>query len=206
MFTGLVEKKGKVIANTPTDVGCRLVIDAHFDSLQLGESIAVNGVCLTLRVDESQHLIFDVSPETCALTTLVQLSVGEAVNLERALLASARLGGHYVSGHVDTTAVVESMIPVEDYMIVTIGHFKMPADNYLLPKGSITLDGVSLTINQVKDGCIEVMLVPHTQEVTTLGALSVGRRLNIEFDYLTRIVAHQLSVMIPGFKASGVEK
>ena len=206
MFTGLVEKKGKVIANTPTEVGCRLVIDAHFDSLQLGESIAVNGVCLTLLLDESGHLLFDVSPETCALTTLVQLSVGEEVNLERAMLASARLGGHYVSGHVDTTAVVESMVQVDDYLNLIIGHFKLPADNYLLPKGSITLNGVSLTINQVKDGCIEVMLVPHTLEVTTLGALSVGRLLNIEFDYLTRIVAHQLSVMIPGFKASGVEK
>ena len=206
MFTGIVETKGQVIANIPTDVGCRLMIDAPMDSLQLGESIAVNGVCLTLLLDERNYLMFDVSPETCELTTLRELRLGDEVNLERALLVSARMGGHYVSGHVDTTAQVESMANLDDYIKLTIGNFKMPAENYLLPKGSITLDGVSLTINQVKDGCIELMLVPHTLEVTTMGTWAVGRRVNIEFDYLTRIVAHQLSVMIHGFKASGVEK
>ncbi len=192
MFTGLIETRGEVVANVHGEVANRLLIRLHLEQLQVGESIAVNGVCLTLVSNEEHQLAFDVSPETLSCTTLGQLKVGDCVNIERAMLATARFGGHYVSGHVDTKAFIASIIPVDDYIEMTVGGFLMPADMYLLPKGSITLDGVSLTINSVADGCIKVMLVPHTLALTTLGQLQVGQSLNVEFDYLTRIVAHQL--------------
>ena len=195
MFTGLIEQHGKVLANVSGPLSNRLMIHADFEDLQPGESIAVNGVCLTLLPHVGPELVFDVSPETLKLTTIGTLLAGNSVNIERALLATSRLGGHYVSGHVDTTASLMSRTLRDDYIEMTVGGFATPACQYLLPKGSITLDGVSLTINEVVEGCIKVMLVPHTLAVTTLGQLQVGQRINVEFDYLTRIVAHQLAYM-----------
>jgi len=195
MFTGLIEKKGEVVANLNGNIANRLLIRAPFEALQPGESIAVNGVCLTLLPENDGKLAFDVSPETLKITTLGNLSVGNSVNIERAMLATARYGGHYVSGHVDTTACVKSMVSVDDFINMTIGEFAMPADAYMLPKGSICIDGVSLTINEVVDGCIKVMLVPHTLAVTTLGQLRAGQRINVEFDYLTRVIIHQLDTL-----------
>ena len=193
MFTGLIEAQGVVLANIAHEGANRLVIRADFDDLQTGESIAVNGVCLTLLPDRSQGLAFDVSPETLAVTCLGQLKAEQWVNLERAMLATARFGGHYVNGHVDSTAHVVSVTPIEnDYVEMIIGGFAACDTIYLLSKGSVTLDGVSLTINAVRDNCISVLLVPHTLAHTTLGHRIVGDCLNVEFDYLTRIVAHQL--------------
>ncbi len=197
MFTGLIEQQGTVLNNTALGVSNRLLIRASFDDLQYGESIAVNGVCLTLLPDDSHGLAFDVSPETLARTNLGQLNSGDVVNLERAMKASTRFGGHYVNGHVDTTASLISVTPIRDYIEMIIGVFAACDTIYLLPKGSVTLDGVSLTINALDNDCIRVMLVPHTLEQTTLGRLPVGARLNVEFDYLTRIVAHQLGNVKP---------
>ena len=196
MFTGLIEKSGKVIANRQAAVGNHLLIEAHFEQLHQGESIAINGVCLTLLQAGAgeQQLAFDLSPETLKLTTLGELRLGDSVNIERAMLATARFGGHYVSGHVDTTAKVQSVTTTGEYTEIVIGEFAVPAEKYLLPKGSITLDGVSLTINEVVKDSMKVMLVPHTLSVTTLGQLKQGLRLNVEFDYLTRIVAHQIAL------------
>ncbi|CEK10427.1 riboflavin synthase [Legionella hackeliae] len=195
MFTGLIEECGEVIANIQNEVANRLLIKSSFANLQIGESIAVNGVCLTLIPEQEEaYLAFDVSPETLALTTLEQLQVGDWVNLERAMSASARFGGHYVSGHVDTTAALKTIEPIGEFLKITIGDFAVCASMYLLPKGSITLDGVSLTINTVVEDGIELMLVPHTLAKTTFGQLKTGQRLNVEFDYLTRIVAHQLKI------------
>ena len=194
MFTGLIEQQGDVIQNTVLDVSLRLLIRAQFEQLQAGESITVNGVCLTLLPDFSDGLAFDVSPETLKLTNLGQLQQGSRVNLERAMQASTRFGGHYVNGHVDSTAVIQSLTKIDDYIEMSIGGFAACDTIYLLPKGSITLDGVSLTINALKDGVISVMLVPHTLAHTTLGLRQVGDRLNVEFDYLARIVAHQLQM------------
>ena len=182
MFTGLIQAQGVVIANTAYDVANSLVIRADLEQLQAGESIAVNGVCLTLLPDFSQGLAFDVSPETLKLTNLGQLKPGQGVNLERSMLATTRFGGHYVNGHVDTTAILESVTPVGEYVEMIIGGFAACDTIYLLPKGSVTSH----------DARISVMLVPHTLAHTTLGHKRAGDRLNVEFDYLTRIVAHQL--------------
>ena len=197
MFTGLIEKRGEVIANQKGDIANQLMIKASFDHLQLGESIAVNGVCLTLISAENDQLAFDVSPETIKLTTLGELCVGDYVNIERAMLATTRFGGHYVSGHVDTTASVDSITALGDFIEMKIGGFANDK-RYLLPKGSITLDGVSLTINAVDEASITLMLVPHTLAVTTFGQMLIGQYINVEFDYLTRIVAHQMEMMREG--------
>lgn len=195
MFTGLIETIGTVQANQNNNVANRLVISSNFEQLVAGESIAVNGVCLTLLPIEVAGLLhFDVSPETLKRTTLGALLNGDAVNLERAMVASARFGGHYVSGHVDTTAHVQSIAPVGDYVQLELSGFMQQAKLYLIPKGSITVEGVSLTINAVTEESVSLMLVPHTLAQTTLNKLVVGQLVNIEFDYFTRIVAHQLQL------------
>lgn len=194
MFTGLVEHKAEVLANDSSHAGKRLIISSPYPALQSGESIAVNGVCLTCLPGGEGQMLFDVSPETLEKTTLGQLMPGQGVNLERAMLADTRFGGHYVSGHVDTTACLHSLQPVGEYLQMIVNHFVAADRLYLIPKGSITLDGVSLTINHVDSDAIELMLVPHTLAVTTLGMVKTGHFFNVEFDYLTRIVAHQLSI------------
>lgn len=194
MFTGLIEKKGEVLANLENDGAHRLVISSPFENLQPGESIAVNGVCLTLLPSEPGNLHFDVSPETLKLTTLGYLAVGTQVNMERAMVASTRFGGHYVSGHVDTQFQIQSIHPLNEYIEMELTGFAPQSLLYLIPKGSITVEGVSLTINTVTSQVIKLMLVPHTLMHTTLGSLRAGQNVNIEFDYLTRIVAHQLQI------------
>lgn len=194
MFTGIIEKKGTVLSNFNLHGANRLIISSDYEQLHVGESIAVNGVCLTLLPSEINQLCFDVSPETLRCTTLSNLASGDTVNLERAMLASTRFGGHYVSGHVDAMAHIEDLQTVGEYVEIELGGFDAQAMLYLIPKGSITVEGVSLTINSVANQCIKCMLVPHTLLHTTFGSLTVGQRVNIEFDYLTRIVAHQLEV------------
>ena len=178
-----------------------MIISNLFEDLNEGESIAINGVCLTLLKDNNSQLAFDVSPETLNITTLGELSLEDYVNIERAMSASSRFGGHYVSGHVDTKAKVQNINIIDDYLEITIGEFLNLAKNYLLPKGSITLNGVSLTINEVTDDYIKVMLVPHTIDVTAFKSIKVGDWLNVEFDYLTRIVAHQIAHALENNKA-----
>lgn len=194
MFTGIIERKGIVVNNSNHNGANRLVISSTFESLQVGESIAVNGVCLTLLPSEDLNLSFDVSPETLYRTTLGSLNVGAEVNLERAMLASTRFGGHYVSGHVDAIAQLHSIKQMNEFVEIELGGFDTNAMLYLIPKGSITVEGVSLTINSVANQCIKLMLVPHTLLNTTLSYLKQEQPVNIEFDYLARIVAHQLQV------------
>lgn len=194
MFTGLIEKKSNVVANYNNGCSNRLVISSSFDNLETGESISVNGVCLTLLPSESNELNFDVSPETLNVTTLPDLSPGDFVNLERAMYASTRFGGHYVSGHVDTIAQIKETHAIGEYIEMELTGFSANSMLYLIPKGSITVEGVSLTINSVLNQNIKIMLVPHTLLHTTLGSLKAGQNVNIEFDYLTRIVAHQLQI------------
>jgi riboflavin synthase len=194
VFTGLIESKAKVLGNRVNGYSNRLVISASFDNLQAGESIAVNGVCLTLLPSESSELSFDLSPETLNRSALAGLSTGDFVNLERAMCASTRFGGHYVSGHVDAIAQIKSIHSIDEYVEMELSGFSDSSLLYLIPKGSITVEGVSLTINAVINQNVRLMLVPFTLSHTTLGLLKVGQNVNIEFDYLTRIVAHQLQV------------
>ena len=196
MFTGLIEQCGEVIEHVVGPLGHRLAVRVHGEPVVAGESIAVNGVCLTVLPDTTPGVHFDVSPETLAVTNLAGLQVGAYVNIERAMQASARLGGHYVTGHVDTTACVQSTRVLGEFIELTVAGFARSDVRYLLPKGSITLDGVSLTINAVDEASIRMMLVPHTLQQTTFGTLQVGQRLNVEFDYLTRIIAHQLGSLL----------
>lgn len=194
MFTGLIEGTARVVALDKYEGTHRLVLASKLPSPEVGESIAVNGVCLTLLPRSEEHLNFDLSTETLKLTTLGQLSPGATVNLERSMQAHSRFGGHYVTGHIETTAILASRVMTGDCLEIVVDDFLIPSRPYLLPKGSITLDGVSLTINQVRGNQITVMLVPHTLAETNLGEKKVGSRFNVEFDYLARIIAHQLAI------------
>lgn len=207
MFTGLIQQQGVVIDNRSSDMArCLMIelIDAHDETMTFltGESIAVNGVCLTLLPINDDKLksvnahgkiilAFDVSPETLQKTNLAHLSFGDKVHLERALLASDRFGGHYVTGHVDKTLPLLAVTAVGDYLEMTVG-FDVNERLHFLPKGSVTLDGVSLTINDVGEQSFQVMLIPHTLEKTQLAFRQPNYLFNVEFDYLTRVIAHQL--------------
>lgn len=193
MFTGLIELSGRVFSNTPQAKGYRLCVEMPFDTLIPGESIAVNGVCLTYVSQAANLACFDVSAETLDKTTLGRLTPGQWVHLERAMPANGRFGGHFVTGHVDTTATLLAETSCGAFMQWTVGEFAMPSARFLVPKGSIALDGVSLTINTADKDTIGIMLVPHTLERTFLGQCAPGYRFNVEFDCLIRIVAHQLA-------------
>lgn len=197
MFTGIVQDLGRVEAREMHGVDARLVISTKQLDLKnaaIGDSISVQGVCLTVTSLTGDSFSADVSHETLSLTTLGQLEVGSAVNLEPALRAGDRLGGHLVSGHVDGVAHVASTGRDGDSLRVQV---TVPGDlaRYIAKKGSVTLDGVSLTVNEVEGSTFGVNLIPHTQLVTTLGQLQPGTRLNLEVDqmarYVERLVAYK---------------
>ena len=192
MFTGLVEARGALLSKTEQPGGLRLSLSHALGQLSLGESIAVSGVCLTVVAFDAATFEVELSRETLNLTTLGQLEVGDSVNLERALMASTRLGGHLVSGHVDGIAVVRDLSPEGEMTRVSLA---LPEElaPYAAKKGSLTVDGVSLTINDVEREVVHLLLIPHTQSITTLGALRVGSRVNIEVDLLARYVERILS-------------
>lgn len=196
MFTGLIEAVGVVKENQVLSNGCRLTISVPFQDVIAGESIAVDGVCLTALEQGANQASFDVSIETLSKTHLINLKPGDQVNLERAMHVSSRLGGHYVSGHVDTTAKIISFEPIDSYVKMCVGGFSEKQNAFLITKGSITLNGVSLTINQVIDNHIELMLVPHTLQNTNFANMQVGQVVNVEFDYMMRIIAHQLDCFL----------
>ena len=188
MFTGLIEGVGSLAAREARGGDARLVIDTGtlpFDGVQLGESIAVNGCCLTVVGFDATSFAVDASNETLALTTLGRLAIGTPVNLERAMLPTDRLGGHLVSGHVDGLASAERRW--DDARAVR-WRFSAPRPllRYIAHKGSVCVDGVSLTVNAADDTGFEVALIPHTVEHTAFRALQVGDAVNIEVDLLAR--------------------
>lgn len=191
MFTGLVETTGTVSGRVARGPGHRLRIDTELSPLVLGESIAVNGVCLTVQELAAGGFVADVSLETHERTTLGRVALGSRVNLERSLRVGDRLGGHLVSGHVDGLARVVATEAAGDAQRVRL---TAPAEllPFLAAKGSVTLDGVSLTVNAVRGSEFEIMLVPHTQSVTTLGQLRPSLELNLEVDLIARYVVHYL--------------
>jgi riboflavin synthase len=190
MFTGIVEELGAVRSVTPNDGGARFVFDAEIvlDDAELGASIAVNGCCLTVVAFDDATWSADAVIETLARTNLGDLGPGDGVNLERPVRLSDRLGGHMVQGHVDATGTVRSREPQPDGSeMVTI---EAPADvlRYVVHKGSITVDGVSLTVARRTDDAFAVALIPHTLAVTTLGASAPGARVNLEADLIAKHV------------------
>lgn len=194
MFTGLVQGIGRLAAREPRGGDARLRIAAGtlpFDRVERGESIAVNGTCLTVVAFDADGFEADASSETLALTTLGRLPVGSALNLERALRAGDRLGGHLVSGHVDGVGAVVS---ITDDARAQRWRFAAPRAlmRYVAPKGSITVDGTSLTVNAVDGDAFEVALVPHTLAHTTFGTTRAGDPVNLEVDQLARYVERLL--------------
>jgi riboflavin synthase len=188
MFTGLVQEVGAVREVRRTASGAALWIDAPFDDLVLGESVAVDGACLTVKESDARGFLADASTETLAKTTLGERRRGDRVHLERALRLGDRLGGHMVTGHVDGVGRMVQRSRVGDAEKVA---FEVPADlaPYLAPKGSVAVDGVSLTVNGVQRTRFDVVLVPFTLTATTFAGRSLGSRVNIETDVLAKYVA-----------------
>lgn len=193
MFTGLIDHCGLIQSIQQTDETRLLEITCQFTDLQLGESIAVNGICLTVTEHGRGYFCCEASPETARVTTLDTFSAGMPVNLERALRLSDRLGGHFVWGHVDQVA--ELVKRRQDGAFVELEFTGISEDcrPLLVSKGSIAVDGVSLTINQMTSQGFQVMLVPHTLEKTNLKQLTIGSTVNIEFDGLVKMVRQQLT-------------
>ncbi|HEY4528796.1 MAG TPA: riboflavin synthase [Luteimonas sp.] len=188
MFTGIIESVGRLAARETRGGDARLRIHVGtlpFADAGLGESIAVNGVCLTVVAFDAAHFEADASNETLSLTTLGGLAEGAPLNLERAMLPTDRLGGHLVSGHVDGLGRV---LDVREDARAQRWRFAMPPElaKYVARKGSICVDGVSLTVNDVDDGTFEVALVPHTVANTAFSATAVGAPVNLEVDLVAR--------------------
>lgn len=194
MFTGLIQGVGTLAAHEARGGDARFRIDIGtlpFADVQMGESIAVNGCCLTVVAFDAASFAVDASTETLALTTLGKLPIGRAVNLERAMLPTDRLGGHLVSGHVDGMGQV---MQVWDDARAQRWRFAAPASllRYIATKGSICVDGVSLTVNAVDDVGFEVALIPHTVSHTAFGDTRVGDVVNLEVDLVARYVERLL--------------
>jgi riboflavin synthase len=191
MFSGLVAALGRVLRVEKDALGARLHFASPLGALLLGESIAVNGACLTVAALEPEGFAADLSRETLERTTLGRLAPGDAVNLERAVALGERLGGHLVTGHVDGVARVMRVESIGSAREVELDG-PAPLARYIAAKGSVTLDGVSLTVNDVEGARFRVMLIPHTLAVTTLGSVAAGRELNLEVDLVARYVARWL--------------
>lgn len=192
MFTGIVEATGRVARVDPAGTGRRLRIDTTLGAeLRAGDSIAVNGACLTVVACDATGFAADISSETVRVTTLGDRTAGEPVNLERPLRADARLGGHFVLGHVDGVGRVVALRPDgEGYWLEV--DVPEPLEPYMISKGSIAIDGISLTIASLHPGRVGVAIVPFTFAHTTLGSARVGDRVNLEADVLGKYVARLL--------------
>jgi riboflavin synthase len=190
VFSGIIQATGRLEARTPRDGGARLTLSTPrpLPRLAVGESVAVNGACLTVAARNGRRFTVDVSPETLRRTTLGRLPLGTRVNLERALRLGDRIGGHIVQGHVDAVGRLEAIQPDGEWVLY---RFSAPAAlaPYLVEKGSIAVDGVSLTVFRCRKGGFSVALVPHTLRATTLGERRPGDRVNLEADILLKHIA-----------------
>jgi riboflavin synthase len=203
MFTGLIEATGRIESMTPTDGGERVRIATELGgALRPGDSIAVNGVCLTVAFCDSSGFVAELSPETLRVTTWRSTAAGRMVNLERPLLADARLGGHFVLGHVDGTGTVTRFVPDGDChrLAVEIDPSMLV---YVVSKGSIAVDGVSLTIASLEGATVEIQLVPFTVAHTAFQATHVGDAVNLECDVLGKYVVRLLDTSLPRARADG---
>jgi len=192
MFTGLVDAVGTIDRVTETSAGREFLIRSRYDDLADGESVAVNGACLTVRDRADGHFTVAAVATTLGRTTMADWSLGKRVNLERALKASDRLGGHIVQGHVDGVGTVRRVERFEDALLVDVA---VPVDlgELLVPHGSITVDGVSLTVNAIPDaGVVQLSLIEYTLRHTTLGGLAAGDRVHVEGDVIGKYVRQLL--------------
>lgn len=198
MFTGIIEEIGTIAEVQPISNGVTAKIKAStvLEDIKIGDSIAVSGPCLTVRDLEQEAFIADISEETCNRTTLGNCKVGTSVNLERSLRLGDRIGGHLVLGHVDEVATISGWKDEgsSSRMQITVSPNIKP---YIAYKGSIAIDGVSLTIASVLDETFEVVLIPHTLDVTTLSEDRIGKIVNIEVDVMARYIETLMQNQIP---------
>lgn len=193
MFTGIVEEMGAVTACERSLAGTKLTVmaSAVLSDLAIGHSISVNGVCLTAVACSDRDFSVEISPESLSVTTLGQLVPGAPVNLERAMKLTERIGGHLVSGHVDGIGTIRSRQPTGNAVVLAI-EAPEAVLRYCITKGSITVDGISLTINEVAPHTFSVAIIPHTAKVTTLGLKQVGDTVNLESDLIGKYVERLL--------------
>lgn len=191
MFTGIIETLGTVGAMEPLENGARLKLLPFGVDLRRGESIAINGVCLTALPEPDGSLQFDLSPETLRVTSLGQLRKGSVVNLERAMALGDRLGGHIVQGHVDATGTLLSKKDEGDFAFF---RWSYPTEfsQLVISKGSISIDGISLTIVEPDASSFGVALIPETLRKTNLGAAEIGQRFNLEFDMMAKYIRQMI--------------
>lgn len=192
MFTGIVEERGRVLDRR----GSRLTVEGSqvLRGTELGSSIAVNGVCLTAVEVAAPRVGFDLGPETLASTALGDLASGDPVNLERPMRLDGFVGGHLVLGHVDGVGMVAAMDREGETARLRIEWRDPSLAALVIPKGSVTVDGVSLTVAALMERAFEIMLIPHTLEHTTLGGLKTGRRVNLEMDVIGKYVLRALTL------------
>lgn len=189
MFTGIVKELGKVRRISGLGGIYKLSVEAKHiaDGLNTGDSVSVNGVCLTLTGKERNVLYFDVMGETFRRTNIAKLKIGESVNLEGALRAGDQLGGHFVTGHIDCPGRIRQVKRTGDNYSIELT-FPAEYKRFVVEKGSISLDGISLTIGSIGDGNVVVHIIPHTLKVTTLGSKGPGDEVNIEFDIIGKYI------------------
>ncbi len=187
MFTGLVETQGTILQRIESAQSVRLQLQSHLplEGTRIGDSIAVNGCCLTVVEIESQNLAFDILQETDQRTNFKALKPGSIVNLERSLRPLDRMGGHYVTGHIDCTApILRWEASGRDYLLEIA--LDPSFQKWMIPKGSIAIDGISLTVSAVLGDRFQVWIIPHTQEVTNLATKQTGDEVNLEFDMIAK--------------------
>ncbi len=189
MFTGIVEATSivKALLKKENLYTLAVAVPKAFDDVKIGDSIANDGVCLTVTGIKAGCFYFDLMKETLDATTLKSLRAGGKVNLERAMKAEARLGGHFVTGHVDAVGVIKDIRTLKNYVEYRIALSKKLM-RYVVPKGSVAIDGISLTVGEVKKNWFAVYFIPHTLEVTTIGLKKVGDEVNIETDLLAKYI------------------
>ncbi len=198
MFTGLIETMSNVVAIEQQPPGVRLLLDSTplSGGVALGDSVAINGCCLTVVEISGRTVAFEAGEETLRRTTLGELAAGDSVNLERSLQAGTRLGGHFVSGHIDCVATVDRREDDGGWCNIW---FRLPSAwmRHVAEKGSIAVDGISLTVVEVADETFSVAFIPHTLDVTTIGTRNVGAKVNIETDLLAKYVEKAVAARNP---------
>ena len=197
MFTGIIEGLGTIAAIHPSGQGSRFSITSEFDltGTRIGDSIAVNGACLTAVMLQGRRFTVDVSPETLMRSVLGRIKIGDRVNLERSLRLSDRLDGHLVSGHVDGTGTLRERKTLANAIVITTS-VPESLSRYMIEKGSVAVDGTSLTINRCDSASFDVSIIPHTAALTTIGLKKVGDAVNIETDMIGKYV--ERFVLNPG--------